>query len=117
MDKNRRWTGIIVIFLGIAGVSIFATGLFSDLNNSSGFAISIFLIFCGLFVYLNPSIGRLTADSSWIDKLFWILVGITIITMVVIFEPSRSRTKINGIVIGVFLITIGVYQLIEPRKQ
>jgi len=94
-----------------------AVGLFNGSNNSSGLAASIFFAFCGLFVYRNPDVGELTPASSWIDGLFWIVVGISIIMLVVIFEPATFAVRGNGIVISIFLIAIGVYQLIAPQKQ
>ncbi|ELY76640.1 hypothetical protein [Natrinema pallidum] len=117
MDENHRSTGITIILLGIAGIGIFAVGPSGGSNKSTGIAVSTFFVLCGLFVYWDPDIGELTSASSWVNGLFWIVVGVGIITFVVMFEPTLLSVKGNGIIIGIFLTVIGVYQLIELRRQ
>jgi len=115
MDENHRWTGIITVALAIVGVGVLI--VYNGPNNSSGLIASIFLILWGIFVYWSSDIGKLNSDSSWIDGLFWIVVGVVIIILMMIFESTRLRVRRNGIIIGIFLIAIGVYQLIELRQR
>lgn len=109
-DADTRWTGILLVVLGLAAVGVFVfqgpTNGSTDISEIAGGAL---LALAGIGMLLKP---HLDVDPRWYN-VAWMLIGGGIVAIVLLFRTPRP---IRGLLIGVVAALYGIVGLITDRQ-
>ena len=106
LERGEWWTGIFWTVLGLLTIAV-TLPLFG-LRYEILFP-ALVLTGYGLFVLWNPPFAQ--SDAPWTGTL-WVTLGIGLLLLVQLFD-FHWTIEVNGIIIGFFLVFIGILVVLD----